>query len=80
MTNKSSSLLQKYGRRIIPYFALCDMCFWSASVLAGEQGSRIEYCPVCHEQNRLSLIPLNFDETYSYVFNSRGIEMAFGTR
>jgi len=57
------------------YFAICDFCYWSATILASDRSGEIEDCPLCSE--RLSLIPLNIDETYIIDFTSRGIEMAF---
>jgi len=57
------------------YFAICDFCYWSATILPSHRSGDIEDCPLCSE--RLSLIPLNVDETYSIDFNSHGIEMAF---
>ena len=57
------------------YFALCDSCFWSVSLL---QSSSTLHCPVCPGQAKLSLIPLQLDECYDIKLNSKGLEMKFG--
>jgi hypothetical protein len=57
------------------YFALCDSCFWSVSLL---QSRSILHCPICPGQTKLSLIPLHFGECYDIKFSSKGLEMRFG--
>jgi hypothetical protein len=56
------------------HFALCNSCFWSATVLGPNY---IDKCPACPSRPTLSIIPLNLDEMYSIAINSKGIEMAF---
>jgi len=57
------------------YFAICDHCYWCASILSSFLAADFENCPACSKT--LSLIPLSPDETYKLDFNSRGIEMTF---
>lgn len=59
------------------YFALCESCYWSATILSSHPDIDIEHCPVCSGDGMLSLIPLNIDESYRIALSSRGIEMEF---
>lgn len=59
------------------YFALCESCFWTATILRSTQSFDFECCPICSQGNTMSMIPLAVDEKYSVDFNSRGIELAF---
>ena len=61
---------QKLGRR---RFALCESCFWSATVLYERDVS----CPSCPDST-VSLIPLAKDEEYRLkVSPSAGLELTF---
>ncbi len=54
-------------------FALCESCFWSATLLAERDIS----CPSCPRSN-VSLIPLAKDEEYRLkVSPSAGLELSF---
>jgi hypothetical protein len=57
------------------FFALCESCFWSATVLRTKD--RI-FCPLCKESESLSLIPLGTDESYRLnMSGSSGLEVSF---
>lgn len=54
-------------------FVLCDLCFWSATLLYKHKAS----CPSC-PNSTVSLIPLAKDEEYSIkVSHSGGLELEF---
>lgn len=53
------------------YFALCESCFWSATVI----GNISLACPSC--AGEVSMIPLAGDEQYRLKMSSTGIEMSF---
>lgn len=58
-----------YGRR---NFALCDSCFWSATILHGDVVS----CPMC--ARNVSLIPLASNEEYKLKMSpASGVEISF---
>lgn len=60
-------------RRQSRYFALCESCFWSATVLR-EVAVK---CPSCPEGN-VSLSPLAINEEYRLRLSpSAGLEMSF---
>jgi len=76
MSSTTFSIIEKVkSENTERHFAICDCCYWSATILASDRRVDIECCPLCSAL--LSLIPLNIDETYSIDINSRGIEMAF---
>lgn len=57
------------------FFALCESCFWSATIL--RMKDRIT-CPTCKEIESLSLIPLETDESYCLnMSGSSGLEVSF---
>lgn len=59
------------------YFALCESCFWSATILKIE---RDVACPVCTDST-VSLIPLAIDEEYRIKLGvSTGLELSFSRR
>jgi hypothetical protein len=59
------------------YFALCESCFWSATILKME---RDVACPVCTDST-VSLIPLAIDEQYRIKLGvSTGLELSFSRR
>jgi hypothetical protein len=71
-------------------FALCESCFWSATILNSAQkniriincaasigSTTINHCPVC-SNNNVSLIPLQNDEIYNMNIRSKGgLELRF---
>jgi len=73
-----TTLTKPSSRSERDYFALCDMCFWSATILAIR---RIPYdeinCPNC-SNTALSLVPLGREEAYKINHSSkRGLEIEF---
>jgi hypothetical protein len=54
-------------------FALCDSCFWSATILrSGERNVHItSSCPVCSSDN-ISVIPITSDDVYELDVGSKG--------
>jgi len=60
-------------------FALCESCFWSATIFNSTQKNvrMINYCPVC-SNNNISLIPLANDDVYDMNIRSKGgLELSF---
>jgi hypothetical protein len=60
-------------------FALCEPCFWSATILrSGERNVHItSSCPVCSSDN-ISVIPLTRDDVYELdVEPKSGLEIEF---
>lgn len=60
-------------------FALCESCFWSATILKPRDNSirRSGSCPVC-SIGYVSLIPLTIDEVYELKVRPKGgLEMSF---
>ena len=58
------------------HFALCESCFWCATVINFKQQ---HVCPSC--SGSVSLIPLARDEQYRIEFgSSAGLEMSFSKR
>jgi hypothetical protein len=81
----SSKPFYKYHRQ----FALCESCFWSATILYSaikeKQNSEIttsagnpsEVCPMCNRDS-VVLIPLQKDEAYQMsIGDKRGLEIQF---
>lgn len=63
------------------FFALCESCFWSATIL--QQGSLPGGCPSCSSGSQgVSMIPLAPDEEYRLKVApaGAGLEMSFGRR
>ncbi len=59
------------GNRI---FALCEKCYWTATILKKVESFR---CPVCLGEE-VALIPLCKDEKYEYSLESRqGMQIKF---
>jgi hypothetical protein len=59
------------------HFALCESCFWSATILMIEEDGA---CPMCTNDS-VSLIPLAADEKYRINFGpSAGLELSFSKR
>ena len=63
------TLVEAYTHR---QFALCESCFWSATIFNSTQKNvrMINYCPVC-SNNNISLIPLAND-VYDINIRSKG--------
>jgi hypothetical protein len=60
-------------------FALCESCFWSATIFNSTQKNvrMINYCPVC-SNNNISLIPLANDDVYDMnIMSKGGLELRF---
>ena len=59
------------------HFALCESCFWSATILRMDHDV---VCPACTDSN-VSLIPLEIDELYRIKLGSTaGLELSFSKR
>ena len=59
--NNDSQLIQSVEYNIYTshrHFALCESCFWSATILKRREDS---VCPVCADSN-ISFIPLSINE------------------
>ncbi len=59
------------------HFALCESCFWSATIFKSYiQEHKTNTCPVCFNDNSISLIPLT--KVYKLSVRSKGgLEMKF---
>lgn len=59
------------------HFALCESCFWSATIL---RTNDCTVCPMCAGDS-VSLIPLAIDEQYRIKLGaSAGLELSFSKR
>lgn len=59
------------------HFALCESCFWSATILRPKENVA---CPACPDSS-VSLIPLAVDEQYRIKLGAgAGLELAFSKR
>ena len=55
------------------HFALCESCFWSTTIFKSYiQEYETNTCPVCFNDNSISLIPLTKDEVYELSVRSKG--------
>lgn len=55
-------------------FALCEKCYWTATILKKVEGYQ---CPVCHGEE-VALIPLGNDERYEYFLEpEQGLQIKF---
>ena len=62
------------------HFALCESCFWSATIFKSnkKQEQIINTCPICFDENNISLIPITKDEVYELSIRSKGgLEMKY---
>jgi hypothetical protein len=82
--NDNSQLIQSLGYNNYTttnrHFALCESCFWSATIFKSDkkQEQIINTCPICFDENNISLIPLTKDEVYELSTRSKGgLEMKF---
>ncbi len=76
MNYSVNTLVEAYADRQI---ALCETCFWSATIFNSTQNNIriINYCPVC-SNNNISLIPLANDDVYDMNIRSKGgLELRF---
>lgn len=56
------------------FFALCEECYWTATVLRWTEHYQ---CPICHK-NEISLIPIGKDEKYEYSLEPKqGLQIKF---
>jgi hypothetical protein len=81
--NNDSQLIQSVEYNIYTShrdFALCESCFWTATIFKSDkkQEQIINTCPICFDENNISLIPLTKDEVYELSARSKGgLEMKF---
>jgi hypothetical protein len=71
-----NTLVEAYADR---QFALCESCFWIATIFNSTQKNlrMINYCLVC-SNNNISLIPLANDDVYDMNIRSKGgLELRF---
>ena len=55
-------------------FALCESCYWTATIFMKIEGYQ---CPLCQSKD-IALIPLNRDEKYEYQFEPKqGLHIKF---
>lgn len=76
MNYSVNTLVEAHADRQI---ALCETCFWSATIFNSTQNNIriINYCPVC-SNNNISLIPLANDDVYDINIRSKGgLELRF---
>ena len=60
-----------YQKRL---FALCESCYWTATVIMKIESFQ---CPLCQSKD-IALIPLNRDEKYEYQFEPKqGLHIKF---
>jgi hypothetical protein len=53
------------------YFAFCESCHWSASLLLGNLKPDPWLCPVCFSES-ITLVPLAKYESYRFEFSEKG--------
>jgi hypothetical protein len=77
MHNNNSQLIQsvEYNNNYTSHlnFALCESCFWSATILKFDKKQKqiINTCPICFDENNISLIPLTKDDVYELSTRSK---------
>ena len=55
-------------------FALCESCYWTATIFMNIERFQ---CPICLSKE-VALMPLNLDEKYEYKFEPKqGLEIKF---
>jgi len=60
------------------HFALCESCFWSATILKNKE--RIT-CPICADAGTVSMIPLAMNESYRMNLPPKsGLEVSFSPK
>jgi hypothetical protein len=81
--NNDSQLIQSLGYNNYTshrHFALCESCFWSATIFKSDkkQEQIINTCPVCFNDRSISLIPLAKEEVYELSIRPKGgLEIKF---
>jgi hypothetical protein len=76
MHNNDSQLIQSVGYdnnyTSHRHFAFCESCFWSATIFKSDkkQEQITNTCPICFNENNISLIPLTKEEAY-YLLDPR---------
>lgn len=56
------------------FFAICQSCFWTATILGRTESYE---CPLCPGKN-VDLIPLNLNEKYKYdLSTNKGLKIKF---
>ena len=56
------------------FFALCEKCYWTSTILKKVETYQ---CPVCHS-DEVALIPLGNDESYEYSLEPKqGLQLKF---
>lgn len=56
-------------------FALCEKCYWTATILKKVESFQ---CPVCRGEEEVAMIPLCKDEKYEYSLESgQGLQIKF---
>jgi hypothetical protein len=75
MNNTNTTIGQlQVGKNSEVHFAICNSCFWCASVFRSEMH---DGCPSCRNR-ALDMIPISKDEKYVFEFNEkRGIVLDF---
>ena len=76
MHNNDSQLIQSVEYNIYTtnhHFALCESCFWSATIFKSDkkQEQIINTCPVCFNENNISLIPLTRTKYTDYLLDPK---------
>ena len=75
--HNNSQLIQRVGYNnnytSHRHFALCELCFWSATIFTSDkkQEHKTNACPVCFNDNSVSLVPLAKDEVYQLPLDSK---------
>ena len=70
----SAVILAKEYKYRYRFFALCEKCYWTATILKKVE---ICQCPVCHS-DEVALIPLGNDERYEYSREPKqGLDIRF---
>jgi hypothetical protein len=61
------------------HFVLCQLCFWNATIFKSDlQDHKTNTCPICFNDNSISLIPLTRDEVNELSVRSKcGLEIKF---
>ena len=75
----SNSPLVKSSYAAARQFALCESCFWSATILRSGEGNvhGTNSCPICSSYN-ISVLPLTSDDVNELDVRSKvGLEIKF---
>jgi hypothetical protein len=70
----SEVILERKYDYNIRLFALCESCYWTATIFTKIENYE---CPLCQSKD-IALIPLNRDEKYDYKYEiKRGLHINF---